>query len=149
GLYPKMKVGEQVLYLARLKGLEKKEALHRIKEWFERFEIGGWWNKNIEELSKGMAQKVQFVATVIHRPALLIFDEPFTGFDPINTNLIKNEIRRLRDNGATIIFSTHRMESVEEVCDNIALINKSEKILEGPLRDIKKAYRSDIYEVEM
>lgn len=149
GLYPKMKVGEQVLYLARLKGLDKREAVKRIKEWFERFEIGSWWNKNIEELSKGMAQKVQFVATVIHRPDLLIFDEPFTGFDPINTNLIKSEIRRLQQEGATIIFSTHRMESVEEICDEIVLINKSKKILEGSIKEIKNQYKSNIFNIEL
>ena len=149
GLYPKMKVGEQVLYLARLKNLGNKEAMKRIKYWFDRFDIGSWWNKNIEELSKGMAQKVQFIATVIHNPDLLIFDEPFTGFDPINTNLIKNEIRRLRDEGATIIFSTHRMDSVEEICDHIALINKSEKILEGPIKEIKNTYKNNIYKLEL
>lgn len=149
GLYPKMKVGEQVLYLARLKDLDKREAKRRIKDWFERFEIGDWWNKNVEELSKGMQQKVQFVATVIHQPELLIFDEPFTGFDPINTNLIKNEIRRLRDEGATIIFSTHRMESVEEICDHITLINQSEKILEGPIQEVKNNYKNDIYKIEV
>lgn len=147
GLYPKMKVGEQVLYLARLKNLDKAHAKKALKEWFERFEIGEWWNKNVEELSKGMQQKVQFVATVIHNPDLLIFDEPFTGFDPINTNLIKSEIQRLRDEGATIIFSTHRMESVEEICDKITLINKSKKILEGPIRDVKNTYKSNIFNI--
>lgn len=149
GLYPKMKVGEQLLYLARLKDLEKSEAQRRITEWFDRFEIASWQNKNIEELSKGMAQKVQFIATVIHQPDLLIFDEPFTGFDPINTNLIKSEIRRLRDEGATVIFSTHRMESVEEICDEIALINKGHKILEGRIKPIKKEFKTNIFEAEL
>lgn len=149
GLYPKMKVGEQLLYLARLKGLSKKTAISRIKEWFDRFEIASWYDKNIEELSKGMAQKVQFVATVIHQPDLLIFDEPFTGFDPINTNLIKSEIQRLRDEGATIIFSTHRMESVEEICDEITLINKGQKILDGRIKDVKKDYKTNIYKAEL
>ncbi|AEV33999.1 ABC-type uncharacterized transport system, ATPase component [Owenweeksia hongkongensis DSM 17368] len=149
GLYPKMKVGEQLLYLARLKDLDKQEAIKRIKDWSERFEIESWYNKNIEELSKGMAQKVQFIATVIHQPDLLIFDEPFTGFDPINTNLIKSEIRRLRDEGATIIFSTHRMESVEEICDEIALINKGNKILEGRIKPIKKEFATNIFEAEL
>ncbi|WP_417599677.1 ABC transporter ATP-binding protein [Owenweeksia hongkongensis] len=149
GLYPKMKVGEQLLYLARLKDLDKQEAIKRIKDWSERFEIESWYNKNIEELSKGMAQKVQFISTVIHQPDLLIFDEPFTGFDPINTNLIKSEIRRLRDEGATIIFSTHRMESVEEICDEIALINKGNKILEGRIKPIKKEFATNIFEAEL
>ena len=149
GLYPKMKVGEQLLYLARLKDLDKQEAIRRIKDWSQRFEIESWYNKNIEELSKGMAQKVQFIATVIHQPDLLIFDEPFTGFDPINTNLIKSEIRRLRDEGATIIFSTHRMESVEEICDEIALINKGNKILEGRIKPIKKEFATNVFEAEL
>lgn len=149
GLYPKMKVGEQLLYLARLKDLDKQEAIKRIKDWSERFEIESWYHKNIEELSKGMAQKVQFIATVIHNPDLLIFDEPFTGFDPINTNLIKSEIRRLRDEGATIIFSTHRMESVEEICDEIALINKGNKILEGRIKPIKKEFATNVFEAEL
>lgn len=149
GLYPKMKVGEQLLYLARLKDLDKSEAQRRIAEWFHRFDIASWQNKNIEELSKGMAQKVQFIATIIHQPDLLIFDEPFTGFDPINTNLIKSEIRRLRDEGATVIFSTHRMESVEEICDEIALINKGHKILEGRIKPIKKQFATNIFEAEL
>lgn len=149
GLYPKMKVGEQLLYLARLKDLDKQEAIRRIKDWSQRFEIESWYHKNIEELSKGMAQKVQFIATVIHKPDLLIFDEPFTGFDPINTNLIKSEIRRLRDEGATIIFSTHRMESVEEICDEIALINKGNKILEGRIKPIKKEFATNVFEAEL
>lgn len=147
GLYKSMKVGEQALYLAQLKGLSKTEAKKRLLYWFDRLEIGDWWNKKIQELSKGMAQKIQFVVTVLHDPKLLIFDEPFSGFDPINANLIKDEILRLRDNGATVIFSTHRMESVEELCDDIALINKSNKILEGNLDDVKRQYKINTYEV--
>lgn len=147
GLYKKMTVGEQALYLSKLKGLSGTEAKSRLKEWFERFEIESWWNKKIEELSKGMAQKVQFIVTVLHEPELLIFDEPFTGFDPINTELIKSEIRRLNKQGATIIFSTHRMESVEEICDHIALINKSKKILEGPLKDVRNDFRTNTFKV--
>lgn len=147
GLYKSMKVGEQALYLSQLKGLSKEEAKKRLKEWFERLEIGDWWNKKIQELSKGMAQKIQFVVTVLHQPKLLIFDEPFSGFDPINANLIKDEILKLRDDGATVIFSTHRMESVEEMCDHIALIHESNKILDGKLIDIKRAYRSNTYEI--
>jgi ABC-2 type transport system ATP-binding protein len=147
GLYKSMKVGEQVLYLAQLKGLSKQEAKRRLKYWFDRFEIGDWWNKKIQELSKGMAQKIQFIVTVLHQPKLLIFDEPFSGFDPINASLIKDEILKLRDDGATVIFSTHRMESVEEMCDHIALIHKSNKILDGKLIDIKRAYKSNTFEV--
>lgn len=147
GLYKTMKVGEQVLYLAQLKGLSKAEAKERLKYWFERLEIGDWWNKKIQELSKGMAQKIQFVVTVLHQPKLLIFDEPFSGFDPINANLIKDEILRLREDGATVIFSTHRMESVEELCDDIALIHKSNKILDGKLIDIKRQYKINTFEV--
>jgi len=147
GLYKSMKVGEQAIYLAQLKGLSKAEAKTRLKYWFERLEIGDWWNKKIQELSKGMAQKMQFVVTVLHEPKLLIFDEPFSGFDPINANLIKDEILRLRENGAAVIFSTHRMESVEELCDDIALIHKSNKILEGKLVDIKRQYKINTYEV--
>ncbi|MFI1743522.1 ABC transporter ATP-binding protein [Thalassobellus sediminis] len=147
GLYKSMKVGEQALYLAQLKGLSKAEARTRLKYWFERLDIGDWWNKKIQELSKGMAQKIQFIVTVLHQPKLLIFDEPFSGFDPINANLIKDEILRLRDNGATIIFSTHRMESVEELCDDIALINKSNKLIEGKLIDIKRQYKINTFEV--
>jgi len=147
GLYKSMKVGEQVLYLAQLKGLTKQEAKERLKYWFERLEIGDWLNKKIQELSKGMAQKIQFVVTVLHQPKLLIFDEPFSGFDPINANLIKDEILNLRDEGATVIFSTHRMESVEEMCDHIALIHKANKILDGKLIDIKRAYKSNTFEV--
>lgn len=147
GLYKTMKVGEQALYLAQLKGLDKTEAKKRLLNWFERLEIGDWWNKKVQELSKGMAQKIQFVVTVLHQPKLLIFDEPFSGFDPINADIIKNEILRLREEGATVIFSTHRMESVEELCDHIALINKSNKILDGNLNEIKRQYKSNTFEV--
>ena len=147
GLYKTMKVGEQALYLAQLKGLSKQEAKNRLKYWFDRLEIGDWWDKKIQELSKGMAQKIQFVVTVLHTPKLLIFDEPFSGFDPINANLIKDEILKLRDDGATVIFSTHRMESVEEMCDHIALIHKSKKILDGNLMEIKKQFRSNTFEI--
>ena len=147
GLYKSMKVGEQAMYLAQLKGLSKTEAKKRLIYWFDRLGIDGWWNKKIQELSKGMAQKIQFVVTVLHQPKLLIFDEPFSGFDPINANLIKDEILRLKEEGATIIFSTHRMESVEEICDHIALIDKSNKILDGKLIDIKRAYKSNTYKV--
>lgn len=148
GLYKKMKVGEQSLYLARLKGLSKKDAMARLKYWFEKFEIQAWWNKKVEELSKGMAQKVQFIVTVLHEPKLLILDEPFSGFDPINASLIRNEIMELRKKGSTIIFSTHNMGSVEELCDHIALINRSQKILEGSVREIKDQYRMNVFEVE-
>ena len=147
GLYKSMKVGEQVMYLAQLKGLSKTEAKERLNYWFDRLGIDDWWNKKIQELSKGMAQKIQFVVTVLHQPKLLIFDEPFSGFDPINANLIKDEILRLKKEGATVIFSTHRMESVEEMCDHIALIDKSNKILDGKLIDIKRAYKSNTYKV--
>lgn len=149
GLYKSMKVGEQAMYLARLKGMSKADAKARLQYWFERLEIGDWWGKKIQELSKGMAQKIQFIVTVLHDPKLLIFDEPFSGFDPINANLIKREILRLRDNGATVIFSTHRMESVEELCDHIALIHKSRKILDGKLTEIKKAYKNSTYEIAL
>ncbi|WP_298313495.1 ABC transporter ATP-binding protein [uncultured Aquimarina sp.] len=147
GLYKSMKVGEQALYLAQLKGLSKRDAKERLKYWFDKFDISHWWDKKIQELSKGMAQKVQFIVTVLHKPKLLIFDEPFSGFDPINANVIKDEILQLRDEGATVIFSTHRMESVEELCDHMALINKSNKILEGKVSDIKKEYKANIFEV--
>lgn len=149
GLYPKMKVYEQLVYLARLKGLDKSSASTEVRQWLERFEITSWQNKMLEELSKGMAQKIQFIATVIHKPHLLIFDEPFTGFDPVNTELIKSEIRRLRDQGASVIFSTHRMESVEEICDEIVLINRGEKVLEGPIRDVKSSFRANEYQVRL
>ena len=145
GLYKKMKVGEQVLYLAKLKGLSAAEAKSRAKDWFVRLEMENFWEKKVEDLSKGMAQKVQFVTTVLHKPELLIFDEPFTGFDPINTNLIKKEIKRLNGEGATVIFSTHRMESVEEICDHIGLINNGEVMVEGPLLDIRKHYMNGTY----
>ncbi|MCK5400772.1 MAG: ATP-binding cassette domain-containing protein [Flavobacteriaceae bacterium] len=147
GLYKTMKVGEQVLYLAQLKGLSKAEAKKRLNYWFEKFEIEDWWNKKIQELSKGMAQKIQFIVTVLHQPKLLIFDEPFSGFDPINANLIKDEILLLREEGATVIFATHRMESVEELCDDIVLIHESNKILEGKLLDIKRQYKTNTFEV--
>ncbi|WP_347922429.1 ABC transporter ATP-binding protein [Pontimicrobium sp. SW4] len=147
GLYKSMKVGEQALYLAQLKGMSKSEAKKRLKYWFEKLEIGDWWNKKIQELSKGMAQKIQFVVTVLHQPKLLIFDEPFSGFDPINANLIKDEILQLREEGATVIFSTHRMESVEELCDHIALIHESNKILDGKLQDIKRQFKTNTFEV--
>ena len=147
GLYPKMTIGDQVVYLAQLKGLDRDTAKSELRKWFDKFEIEDWWNKKVTELSKGMAQKVQFIVTVLHKPKLLIFDEPFSGFDPINANLIKDEILDLREKGATIIFSTHRMESVEELCEDIALINKSNKILDGNLYDIKTKFKSNIYEV--
>ncbi len=147
GLYKKMKIGEQAIYLARLKGLTRQDAIANLKKWFQRFEIMDWWNKNLEELSKGMQQKVQFITTVVHQPKLLIFDEPFSGFDPINANLLKQEILRLRDEGATIIFSTHNMGSVEELCDHIALINKSVKIVDGPTHEIREKYKSNIFEI--
>lgn len=149
GLYKKMKVGEQALYLAQLKGLSRREAQHRLHEWFERFEIASWWNRKIEELSKGMQQKVQFICTVLHEPRLLIFDEPFSGFDPVNATLLKNEILRLRDNGATVIFSTHNMASVEEICDDIALINQSRVVLSGSVKEIRESYRKNLFEVTL
>lgn len=147
GLYKSMKVGEQCLYLAQMKGLSKAEATVQLKYWFDRLEIQGWWNKKIQELSKGMAQKIQFVVCVLHKPKLLIFDEPFSGFDPVNANIIKDEILELKKQGATIIFSTHRMESVEELCDDIALIHQSNKLIEGKLTDVKKQYRTNSFEV--
>jgi ABC-2 type transport system ATP-binding protein len=147
GLYKKMKVGEQALYFAQLKGLSKSEAMRRLKYWFRKLEIVDWWGKKVEELSKGMQQKVQFVTTVLHEPKLLIFDEPFTGFDPVNTNIIKNEILFLRERGATIIFSTHNMESVEELCDNISLINKSKTILEGKVDDIRSKWAANEFDI--
>ncbi len=145
GLYKKMKVGEQVLYLARLKGLSKNDALKRIKYWFEKFEIQPWWDKNVEELSKGMQQKVQFIATVLHEPELLIFDEPFSGFDPLNADLLKQEILDLRKKGATIIFSTHNMLSVEEICDHISLINKAKVVLQGNVNGIREQYKQHAF----
>ena len=147
GLYKKMKIGEQALYFAQLKGLTKAEAMKRLKYWFKKLEILDWWGKKVEELSKGMQQKVQFITTVLHEPKLLIFDEPFTGFDPVNTNIIKNEILFLRERGATIIFSTHNMESVEELCDNITLIDKAKTILEGSVNDIRKQWAANEYDL--
>ena len=147
GLYPKMKIGEQAIYLAQLKGLDRSVAKSELNRWFEKFEISDWWDKKVTELSKGMAQKVQFIVTVLHKPKLLIFDEPFSGFDPINANLIKDEILELRKQGATVIFSTHRMESVEELCEDIALINKSNKILDGKLDNIKAKCKSNTFEI--
>src|SRR6201985_2401265 len=148
GLYKKMEIGEQMIYLARLKGLSRDEARKRLKYWFEKLEIQSWWNKKIEELSKGMQQKAQFIATVLHEPQLIILDEPFTGFDPVNAELIKEVILELNKKGATILFSTHRMESVEELCDSIALINKSHKILDGTVKSIRNSYRNATYVVE-
>lgn len=147
GLYKKMKVGEQALYLCQLKGMSRIDALKGLKKWFSKFEIESWWDKKVEELSKGMAQKVQFIITILHKPDILIFDEPFSGFDPINANMLKEEILELKKNGATIIFSTHNMSSVEEICDYIALINKSKKILDGSIDAVRKTYASDIYEI--
>lgn len=148
GLYKKMKVGEQAIYLAQLKGLSHADAKRELKIWFEKFEIEGWWNKKVEELSKGMQQKIQFIVTIIHKPKLLIFDEPFSGFDPINVHLLKKEILNLREQGASIIFSTHNMASVEEICDHICLINQSKTILEGEVNSIKNKFKNNIYEVE-
>jgi len=147
GLYKKMKVGEQALYFAQLKGLSKSEAMKRLKYWFKKLDINDWWGKKVEELSKGMQQKVQFVITVLHEPKLLIFDEPFTGFDPVNTNIIKNEILFLRERGATVIFSTHNMGSVEELCDNITLIDKAKTILEGSVDEIRNQWAANEYEL--
>lgn len=148
GLYKKMEVGEQALYLARLKGLSRADAMKRLKYWFEKFEIQDWWKKKVEELSKGMAQKVQFITTVLHDPSFLILDEPFTGFDPINAELVKNELLELRAKGTSIVLSTHRMESVEELCSHIGLINRSHVVLQGPVRDIRKAHKSNCYEIQ-
>lgn len=148
GLYPKMKVGEQLLYLAQLKGLSKNEAMDKLKIWFVKFDIKTWWDKTVSDLSKGMQQKVQFVSTVLHEPDLIILDEPFSGFDPINANLIRDEILELKQKGSTIIFSTHRMETVEELCDNIALIHKSKKVLDGAKSQIKEQFKTNTYFVE-
>jgi ABC-2 type transport system ATP-binding protein len=148
GLYKKMEVGEQLLYFAQLKGLSRKEAMHKLKDWVERFEIKAWWGKKVEELSKGMQQKIQFIATVLHQPKLIILDEPFSGFDPINADLITQEILKLKQQGSSIIFSTHRMESVEQLCDDIALINKSEKVLEGSVKQVREQFRTHIFNVE-
>ncbi len=147
GLYKKMKVGEQALYLAQLKGLSRQEAMKRLKTWFHKFEIEAWWDKKVEELSKGMAQKVQFITTVLHEPRLLIFDEPFSGFDPINVNLLKHEILQMKARGATIIFSTHNMASVEELCDHITLINESEAVLQGEISEVRERYRANKYQL--
>lgn len=148
GLYKKMEIGEQMIYLARLKGMSRDDARKRLKYWFEKLQMQEWWNKKVEELSKGMQQKAQFVATILHEPELIILDEPFSGFDPVNADLIKDEILELNRNGATIIFSTHRMESVEELCDSITLIHKSHKILDGRVKDIRNSYRDDTYKIE-
>ena len=147
GLYRKMKVGEHLTYLARLKGLSATEASRQIKHWLEKFEIAGWWNKKVEELSKGMQQKIQFIATVVHQPKLLILDEPFSGLDPVNTNLLKDEIRLLSEQGVSIIFSTHRMEQVEEVCEHIVLIDKGKNVLEGKVKDIKNRFKNNLFRI--
>lgn len=147
GLYKKMKIGEQALYLAQLKGLKRNEAITKIKDWFIKFEMQSWWNKKVEDLSKGMSQKLQFVITVLHEPRLIILDEPFSGLDPVNTNLIKDEIYRLAQQGATIIFSTHRMEQVEEICDHIILINKGKKILDGTVKQVKQDFKENLYRI--
>ena len=149
GLYKKMKIGEQALYLAQLKGLSRQEAMTRIKDWFVRFEMQSWWNKKVEDLSKGMGQKLQFVITVLHEPDLIILDEPFSGLDPVNTNLIKDEIYRLAQNGTTIIFSTHRMEQVEEICDKIVLLNKGKKILDGSVTEVKHDFKQNLFSVQL
>jgi len=148
GLYKKMKVGEQALYLARLKGLSKYDALKKLKYWFEKFELQSWWDKKVEELSKGMQQKIQFIVTVLHDPQLLIFDEPFSGFDPINANLLKQEILDLKRKGATILFSTHNMGSVEELCDHITLINQSKAILHGPIEEVRQTYKDNLVQLD-
>lgn len=148
GLYKKMKVGDEAMYLCRLKGVSKSDAQKKLKYWFEKFKIESWWNKKVEELSKGMAQKIQFITTVLHEPELLIFDEPFSGFDPVNADIIKQEILELKKKGTTIIFSTHNMESVEQLCDNIALINKSEVVLTGRVNEIKKSQSTNTYHIE-
>ena len=147
GLYKKMKIGDFLLFMGKLKGLSRSESINSARDWFNNLEVSNWWNKNIEDLSKGMSQKVQFISTVLHNPDLIILDEPFSGFDPVNTNLIKKNLLRLKDEGKTIIFSTHRMESVDELCDNLAMINKSKTILSGKINDIKSAYKSDIYKI--
>jgi ABC-2 type transport system ATP-binding protein len=147
GLYKKMKIGEQALYLAQLKGLHKNEATRLIKEWFLKLEMESWWNKKVEDLSKGMQQKLQFVTTVLHNPKLIILDEPFSGLDPVNSNLIKDEIFRLAKNGATIIFSTHRMEQVEEICDHIILVNKGQKILDGTVKEVKQQFKENLFRI--
>jgi ABC-2 type transport system ATP-binding protein len=147
GLYKKMKIGEQALYLAQLKGLSKQRATQLIKEWFEKLEMESWWNKKVEDLSKGMSQKLQFVITVLHNPKLIILDEPFSGLDPVNSNLIKDEIFKLAQNGATVIFSTHRMEQVEEICDHIILVNKGQKILDGTVKEVKQRFKENLFKI--
>jgi ABC-2 type transport system ATP-binding protein len=147
GLYKKMKIGEQALYLAQLKGLSRNDAMTKIKEWFTKLEMQGWWNKKVEDLSKGMSQKLQFVITVLHEPKLIILDEPFSGLDPVNTNIIKDEIYKLSQKGATIIFSTHRMEQVEEICDHIVLINKGKKILDGSVKQVKQDFKENLFSI--
>lgn len=147
GLYKKMKIGEQTLYLAQLKGLHRQEAMHKIKEWFVKFEMETWWNKKVEDLSKGMSQKLQFVTTVLHDPKLIILDEPFSGLDPVNTNLIKEQIYELARNGATVIFSTHRMEQVEEICDKIVLVNKGKKILDGTVKQVRQEFKENLFSI--
>jgi ABC-2 type transport system ATP-binding protein len=149
GLYKKMKIGEQALYLARLKGLSKNDAMVKIKDWFKRLEMDSWWNKKVEDLSKGMGQKLQFVITVLHEPDLIILDEPFSGLDPVNANLIKDEIYRLAQNGTTIIFSTHRMEQVEEICNKIVLVNKGTKILDGTVDNVKQDYKENLFSIQL
>ena len=149
GLYKKMKIGEQALYLARLKGLSKNDAMVKIKDWFKRLEMESWWNKKVEDLSKGMGQKLQFVITVLHQPDLIILDEPFSGLDPVNANLIKDEIYRLAQNGTTIIFSTHRMEQVEEICDKIVLVNKGKKILDGTVNAVKQDFKENLFSIQL
>lgn len=149
GLYKKMKVGEQAMYLAQLKGLSKAEAFERVKYWFEKFEMSSWWNKKVEDLSKGMGQKLQFVTTVLHEPKLVILDEPFSGLDPVNSNLIKDEIYNLAKKGTSIIFSTHRMEQVEEICDHIVLVNKGNKILDGGVHEVKQQFKENIFNLEL
>ncbi|MBK7375084.1 MAG: ATP-binding cassette domain-containing protein [Ferruginibacter sp.] len=149
GLYKKMKIGEQALYLAQLKGLSRHDAMHKIKDWFKRFEMDSWWNKKVEDLSKGMGQKLQFVITVLHEPDLIILDEPFSGLDPVNANLIKDEIYRLSQNGTTIIFSTHRMEQVEEICKHIVLVNKGKKILDGTVNDVKHEFKENLFGIQL
>ncbi len=147
GLYKKMKTGEQALYFAQLRGLSRHDSLKKLKYWFQKFEIESWWNKKVEELSKGMQQKIQFIVTILHEPKLLIFDEPFSGFDPINVNILKQEILKFKENGSTIIFSTHNMASVEELCDNIALINNSKKVLDGDVQEIKQQFKSNVFDI--
>jgi len=149
GLYKKMKIGEQALYLAQLKGLKRHDAMEKIKVWFKRLEMDSWWNKKVEDLSKGMGQKLQFVITVLHEPDLIILDEPFSGLDPVNANLIKDEIYRLAQNGTTIIFSTHRMEQVEEICKNIVLVNKGKKILDGTVGDVKNKFKENLFGIQL